>query len=50
MDSSTSFNKAYQAESKGSRKYLTLKSANVATKSSGEISKIKPLESKGGEI
>lgn len=49
MDSRISFNKAYQAEAKRSRKYLTLKNASVAAKSSGEISKIKPLESKGGE-
>ena len=50
MDSSTAFNRAYQAESKGSTKYLNLKSASASGKSSGEISKIKPIGSKGGEI
>jgi hypothetical protein len=50
MDSSTSFNKAYQAESKGSTKFLNLKSISTSGKSSGEISKIKPIGSKGGEI
>jgi len=50
MDSSTSFNKAYQAESKSSTKYLNLKSTSASGKSRGELSKIKPIESKGGEI